>query len=91
MIRILATLLVLTSAPLVQAANTNIRNDEALPSVRPKLNALLSQWHNVKQPPYSAVANNHTNDHDAIQAATTPAMTVGQSTFPPARITSGRL
>ena len=84
MIRILATLLVLTSAPLVQAANTNIRNDEALPSVRPKLNALLSQWHNVKQPPYSAVANNHTNDHDAIQAAINDACNDGRPVYIPA-------
>jgi hypothetical protein len=81
---VVTTLLAISAAaPLGWAANTTIQNGESLATARQKLNLALAQVHNVKQPPYSAHADNSHDDHDAIQAAINDACTDGAPVYIP--------
>jgi hypothetical protein len=60
--RLLTILFILSSSQLFLAANTNIQNNDSNLVTRNKLNLLLGQQHNVRQPPYNAAGNGSTND-----------------------------
>jgi Pectate lyase superfamily protein len=65
------------------AQNTNIQDGESNATIRQKLNRLLGQVHNVKQPPYNAVGNDVADDTNAIQAAVNNSCRDGSPVFIP--------
>lgn len=75
---------ILSLAPALSwAANTSISNGESGASVRDKLNRMLDQQFNIKQPPYNAKGDNSTDDFAAIQHAINDACDVGGAVYLP--------
>src|SRR5262249_28055270 len=71
------------SSQLVLATNTTIQNNESMGTIRTKLNTLLAEAHNVKQPPYNAKGDGSTDDRAAIQSAFNDACNDGAPVFIP--------